>query len=147
MTEMFLQDLARNSYCVARANKRKTLNIEDICNLMFFKAFSACAVKTFDKYGFVDFKTIFSNETLDNLKVKEEKLEKEIEKNSKKKNKGESSKGGAGKSGVEGKKVGVGGDDGVLIASAVKKEKIKKKDSDLKKNNMTLDKMFKIEKK
>ena len=32
-TELFLQELAQNSYNVTLSNKRKTMNIEDICIL------------------------------------------------------------------------------------------------------------------
>jgi histone H3/H4 len=68
MTELFLQELAKNSHSVAKLNRRKTMNLEDI----------ACAVKSIEKYSFIDVNTIFNVETVAELKAREEKFEKKI---------------------------------------------------------------------
>jgi len=31
LTELFIQELAKNAHSVAKLNKRKTMNLEDIC--------------------------------------------------------------------------------------------------------------------
>jgi histone H3/H4 len=35
LAELFLQELSRNAASVAKINKRKTMNIEDICKNLF----------------------------------------------------------------------------------------------------------------
>jgi DNA polymerase epsilon subunit 4 len=68
LTELFLQELANNALSVSKISKRKTMNLEDI----------ACAVKSIEKYNFLDVKTIFNVETIEDLKAKEEKFEKKM---------------------------------------------------------------------
>ena len=66
LTELFLQELAKNAHSVAKLNKRKTMNLEDI----------SCAVRSIEKYNFIDIHSIFNVETVEDLKTKEEKFEK-----------------------------------------------------------------------
>ena len=40
-TELFLQDLAKNSYNITALNRRKTMNVEDICMKFNKKSFSS----------------------------------------------------------------------------------------------------------
>jgi DNA polymerase epsilon subunit 4 len=68
LTELFLQELSKNAHSVAKLNRRKTMNLEDI----------ACAVKSIEKYSFIDVNSIFNVETVAELKSREEKFEKKI---------------------------------------------------------------------
>ena len=40
-TELFLQELAENSYNITALNRRKTMNVEDICMKFNKKSFSS----------------------------------------------------------------------------------------------------------
>jgi DNA polymerase epsilon subunit 4 len=68
LTELFLQELSKNAHSVAKLSRRKTMNLEDI----------ACAVKSIEKYSFIDVNSIFNVETVAELKSREEKFEKKI---------------------------------------------------------------------
>lgn len=78
LTELFLQELAQNSHSVCKINKRKTMNIEDISKIIYLNI--VCAIKSVEKYSFLDFTTIFNIETIEQLKAKEEKFEKKLKK-------------------------------------------------------------------
>ena len=58
LTELFLQELAKNSYLVCKNQKRKTINIEDINT----------AIRQSDKYSFIDINSIFYIENLKSSK-------------------------------------------------------------------------------
>ena len=70
LTELFLKELARNSYLVCKNQKRKTINIEDI----------STAIRQNDKYSFIDINSIFYIENLKSSK-KQNKRKKDSEKN------------------------------------------------------------------
>jgi histone H3/H4 len=70
MTELFLQELSSNTRSILKINKRKTMNLEDI----------ACAVKSFEKYNFIQLNSIFNIETVEDMKNKEEYIEKKMQK-------------------------------------------------------------------
>ena len=63
LTELFLQELAKNSYLVCKNQKRKTINIEDINT----------AIRQSDKYSFIDINSIFYIENLKNSKKQNKK--------------------------------------------------------------------------
>ena len=63
LTELFLQELAKNSYLVCKNQKRKTINIEDINT----------AIRQNDKYSFIDINSIFYIENLKNSKKQNKK--------------------------------------------------------------------------
>jgi len=97
LTELFILQLAKESVSVAKTKKKKTLNLEDICKyilkivryfLIYKKGFKilinlACALKCSERLNFIDLNSIFSYETIEDLKIKEEKCEKKIKKSEK----------------------------------------------------------------
>lgn len=61
MTELFLNELAKNVHAICKRSKRKTMNIEDI----------AAVIKQNDsKYGFVDISSLFYVDVFHNKKSK-----------------------------------------------------------------------------
>ena len=60
LTEMFLQELARDAYAVCKSCKRKTINLEDINS----------AIKMEPKMKFINFDSIFYIEELNKVKKK-----------------------------------------------------------------------------
>ncbi len=58
LTEMFLQELARDAYAVCKSCKRKTINLEDINS----------AIKMNPKMGFINFNSIFYVEEINKIK-------------------------------------------------------------------------------
>ena len=58
LTEMFLQELARDAYAVCKSCKRKTINLEDINS----------AIKMEPKMGFINFNSIFYVQELNKAK-------------------------------------------------------------------------------
>jgi DNA polymerase epsilon subunit 4 len=58
LTEMFLQELARDAYAVCKSCKRKTINLEDINS----------AIKMEPKMGFINFNSIFYVQELNKVK-------------------------------------------------------------------------------
>ena len=67
LTELFIEELARDAFSICKANKRKTISMEDINS----------ALKLNDKMGFIDFDSIFYVEDLE--KKKKKKTEKDAE--------------------------------------------------------------------
>ena len=137
LTELFLQELAKNSYLVCKNQKRKTINIEDINT----------AIRQNDKYSFIDINSIFYIENLKNSKKQNKKKKdennvsinnylndiEEINTNSNKKNNNEDDK----------------NNDNILNIKSnnkeIKKSNVKntnKKKNIIPNNNMTLDNMF-----
>ena len=137
LTELFLQELAKNSYLVCKNQKRKTINIEDINT----------AIRQNDKYSFIDINSIFYIENLKNLKKQNKKKKdennvsinnylndiEEINTNSNKKNNNEDDK----------------NNDNILNIKSnnkeIKKSNVKntnKKKNFIPNNNLTLDDMF-----
>ena len=84
LTEMFLQELARDAYAVCKSCKRKTINLEDINS----------AIKMEPKMGFINFNSIFYVQELNKVtkssmsaKKNDRKIKEKIkEKNEKKLN-------------------------------------------------------------
>lgn len=68
MTELFLQELAKNSHSICKMAKRKTLNIDDINT----------AIKGKDKYSFIDIVSIFHIDVIGTSVAKEKKMKKNI---------------------------------------------------------------------
>ena len=137
LTELFLQELAKNSYLVCKNQKRKTINIEDINT----------AIRQNDKYSFIDINSIFYIENLKNSKKQNKKKKdennvsinnylndiEEINTNSNKKNNNEDDK----------------NNDNILNIKSnnkeIKKSNVKntnKKKNIIPNNNMTLDNIF-----
>ena len=137
LTELFLQELAKNSYLVCKNQKRKTINIEDINT----------AIRQNDKYSFIDINSIFYIENLKNSKKQNKKKKdennvsinnylndiEEINTNSNKKNNNEDDK----------------NNDNILNIKSnnkeIKKSNVKntnKKKNFIPNNNLTLDDMF-----
>ena len=54
LTELFLQELAKNAHLVCKTSKRKTINIDDINT----------AIKRNDKFSFIDINSLFYVDTL-----------------------------------------------------------------------------------
>ena len=71
LTEMFLQELARDAYAVCKSCKRKTINLEDISS----------AIKMEPKMGFINFNSIFYVQELNKVKKRPtstKKIEKKL---------------------------------------------------------------------
>lgn len=71
LTEIFLQELARESYAVCKSCKRKTINLEDINS----------AIKMDPKMGFINFNSIFYVKELNKVKkrtISSKKVDKNI---------------------------------------------------------------------
>ena len=61
LTELFLQELAKNAYLVCKTSKRKTINIDDINT----------AIKRNDKFSFIDINSLFYVDTIEKGKSKQ----------------------------------------------------------------------------
>ena len=119
LTEMFLQELARDAYAVCKSCKRKTINLEDINS----------AIKMEPKMGFINFNSIFYVQELNKVK-KNSMSAKKNEKKIKEKIKEENEKNQSDNKEIQPKEKRKRGKTGT-------KEKIKGSF-----NNLTLDSMF-----
>ena len=61
LTELFLQELAKNAHLVCKTSKRKTINIDDINT----------AIKRNDKFSFIDINSLFYVDTIEKGKSKQ----------------------------------------------------------------------------
>lgn len=61
LTELFLQELAKNAHLVCKTSKRKTINIDDI----------STAIKRNDKFSFIDINSLFYVDTIEKGKSKQ----------------------------------------------------------------------------
>lgn len=61
LTELFLQELAKNAHLVCKTSKRKTINIDDIDT----------AIKRNDKFSFIDINSLFYVDTIEKGKSKQ----------------------------------------------------------------------------
>jgi len=75
-TQLFIHELAENSYCITALNKRKTMNIEDLGMILFISI--ATAIKRNDKYSFINLKSILDENIMEEISKKEEKNEQKL---------------------------------------------------------------------
>lgn len=61
LTELFLQEIAKNAHIVCKNGKRKTINLDDINT----------AIKRNDKYSFIDINSLFYVDTIEKSKPKQ----------------------------------------------------------------------------
>lgn len=130
ITELFIQELARDAYTVCRSCKRKTLNMEDINS----------AIKMNPKMGFINFESIFHVQELNKSKKRPISSPKKISN----KNKNQNQQNDGNNENENETQIPGGSKEKKLVKENKRRGKNNKKDKSVNssKNNMTLDSIF-----